>query len=94
MKTNEKTNIRAVNQRVFGSSPRGGAKSEIQSIYLGWIFCFKVAAEGEHLYYIHYLHEINIANIKKAPLQLQPVDDIVGVEEIFAKYPYCLFIRI
>ncbi|MDP5062416.1 MAG: hypothetical protein NWP64_10910, partial [Maribacter sp.] len=29
-----------VNQRVLGSSPRGGAKSEIQSIYLGWIFCF------------------------------------------------------
>jgi len=32
MKENEKRNIRAVNQRVLGSSPRGGAKREIQSI--------------------------------------------------------------
>ncbi|XHP73366.1 hypothetical protein KCTC52924_01108 [Arenibacter antarcticus] len=38
MKLHETTTFEAVNQRVLGSSPRGGAKIEIQLMKIGWIF--------------------------------------------------------
>ena len=41
MALHENTAFEAVNQRVLGSSPRGGAKVEIQLMKIGWIFLFK-----------------------------------------------------
>ena len=41
MALHDNTSLAPVNQRVLGSSPRGGAKVEIQLMKIGWIFLFK-----------------------------------------------------
>jgi len=56
MALNDNTPSAPVNQRVLGSSPRGGAKMKIQLMKIGWIFLFKATIGYNYYPYSLYVY--------------------------------------